>query len=131
MLSADTEFSDEMFIVTKETAEDYVKAKATMPKPPEPASVPPKPGEPAKPAEQPVAKPEQLTIPGMEWTGEIPPQKWMNFYTKVLSKFAAARGLKLELKVEVKPEGGISKQKLEETKAALRELGLNDDIEPK
>ena len=25
-------------------------------------------------------------------------------------------------------EGGISKQKLEETKAALRELGLSDEI---
>jgi hypothetical protein len=52
----------------------------------------------------------------------------MNFYTKVLSKFATTRGLKLKLSVEVAPEGGISKQKLEETKAALRELGLSDDL---
>ena len=65
---------------------------------------------------------------GFVWTGEIPPQKWMNFYTKVLSKFAAGQGLKLKLNVEVKPEGGISKQRLEETKAALRELGLDDDL---
>ncbi|MBI2926623.1 MAG: ATP-binding protein [Verrucomicrobia bacterium] len=65
---------------------------------------------------------------GFAWTGEIPPQKWMNFYTKVLSKFASARGLKLTLKVEVTPEGGLSKQKLDETKSALRELGLNDDV---
>ena len=65
---------------------------------------------------------------GMTWTGEIPHQKWMNFYTKVLSKFASARGLKLTLKVEATQEGGVSKQKLDETKSALRELGLNDDV---
>ncbi len=64
----------------------------------------------------------------MSWTGEVPPQKWMNFYTKVLSKFAAGRGLKLKLIVEVSPEGGVSKQKIEGTKSALRELGLSDDL---
>jgi hypothetical protein len=36
--------------------------------------------------------------------------------------------LKLTVKVEVAPEGGVSKQKLDETKSALRELGLNDDV---
>jgi hypothetical protein len=65
----------------------------------------------------------------MRWTGEIPPQKWMNFYTKVLSRFASSKGLKLTISIEVSPEGGISKQKVEETKTALRELGLNDDVE--
>jgi putative DNA methylase len=40
-------------------------------------------------------------------------------------------GLKLKLTVEVAPEGGISKQKIEETKAALRELGMNDDLTSK
>jgi hypothetical protein len=30
---------------------------------------------------------------------------------------------------EVEPEGGLSTQRLEETRAALRELGLEDDIE--
>jgi hypothetical protein len=64
----------------------------------------------------------------MAWTGEVPPQKWMHFCTKVLSKFAAPRRLKLKLTVEVSPEGGLSKQKLEETKSALRELGLSDNI---
>jgi hypothetical protein len=73
-------------------------------------------------------KPEQLTFASLAWTGEVPPQKWMNFYTKVLSKFATTKGLKLKLSVEVAPESGISKQKLEETKAALRELGLCDDL---
>jgi hypothetical protein len=52
----------------------------------------------------------------------------MNFYTKVLSKFASGRGLKLTVKAEVTPDDGLSKQKVEETKSALRELGLNDDV---
>ncbi len=66
---------------------------------------------------------------GLTWMGEVPPQKWMNFYTKILSKFASAAGLKLTVKVDVTPEGGVSKQKVDETKSALRELGLNDDID--
>jgi hypothetical protein len=69
-------------------------------------------------------------MPGaLKWTGEIPAQKWMNFYTKVLSKFAAAQGLKLTLSIEVSPEGGISAQKIEETRMALQELGLSADLE--
>lgn len=64
----------------------------------------------------------------LRWTGEIPPQKWMNFYTKVLSKFVGGQGLKLTLNVEVSPEGGVSPQKVEETRVALQELGLNDDV---
>lgn len=63
------------------------------------------------------------------WTGDVPPQKWMNFYTKVLSKFAAGKGLKLTVTVEAAPEGGVTKQQAEETKTALRELGLNDDVQ--
>jgi hypothetical protein len=76
-------------------------------------------------------KPARLPVaPGLlRWTGDIPPQKWMNFYTKVLSKFASGQGLKLTLSVEVSSEGGISSQKIEETKVALQELGLNPDLE--
>jgi hypothetical protein len=62
------------------------------------------------------------------WTGEVPWQKWTNFYTKVLSKFSSGKGLKLTVKVEASPEGGVSKQKAEETKTALRELGLSEDV---
>ncbi len=52
----------------------------------------------------------------------------MNFYTRVVSKFAAEKDLKLKITIEVSPESGISMQKIEETKVALRELGLNDDL---
>ncbi|HOE12052.1 MAG TPA: DUF499 domain-containing protein [bacterium] len=66
---------------------------------------------------------------GLKWKGEVPAQKWMNFYTKVLSRFATEKGLKLTVGVEVSSEGGIAPQKIEETKTALRELGLKDDVE--
>ncbi|BAZ06901.1 AAA family ATPase [Calothrix sp. NIES-3974] len=47
-------------------------------------------------------------------------QKWMNFYTKVLSKFAAAANLKLTLEVSISVEGNISTQKIAETSFALQ-----------
>ena len=52
----------------------------------------------------------------------------MNFYTKVLSRFATGKGLRLSVTVDVSPEGGVSSQTVQETKTALRELGLNDDL---
>ena len=52
----------------------------------------------------------------------------MKFYTAVLAKFASEKGLKLKVSVEIAPEGGISKQKVEETKSAVRELNLKDDL---
>ena len=53
----------------------------------------------------------------------------MNFYTKVLSRFALGHQLKLSLHVEVANEQGISEQKIEETKGALRELGVDEKVE--
>ena len=63
------------------------------------------------------------------WSGDVPAQKWMNFYTKGLSKFAAGMGLKLTLRVEVSSDSGIPAHKVEETKVAVRGLGLPDTIE--
>jgi hypothetical protein len=64
----------------------------------------------------------------LSWTGRVPPQKWMNFYTKVLSRFANTDGLNISIRVEVVPTGGVSIQKIEETKISLRELGLDDQV---
>ena len=47
---------------------------------------------------------------------------------KVLSQYATEKDLKIPLSFEVSPVGGPSPQNVEDTKAALRELGLNDDI---
>jgi hypothetical protein len=63
----------------------------------------------------------------LTWSGEVPSQKWMNFYSKVLSRFAG-KGLRLTVNVEATSDEGLSSQKVEETKVALRELNLKDDI---
>ncbi|MEW5890309.1 MAG: DUF499 domain-containing protein [Pseudomonadota bacterium] len=138
---ADIEFSDDMFIVTAETARAYLEGQTTPP----PVGVPAEgcstgagigagggvkqsgtPIEPQPAATPPVAGPAKIA--GIRWFGEVPPQKWMNFYTKVLSRFAATPGLRLAIEVEVRPPDGLSKQALEETQNALRELGLDDPV---
>jgi hypothetical protein len=63
------------------------------------------------------------------WSGEVSPQKWMNLYTKVLTKFVKDGDIKLNVSIEASPINGVTDQHVEDTKAALRELGLNDDVE--
>lgn len=74
--------------------------------------------------------PRPMELKGLRWSGEVPTQKWMNFYTKVLAKYATTGGLKLRVTFEVSPIGGLLPQRVEETKALLLELGLDDGVEP-
>lgn len=94
-------------------------------------------GAPVTPAVSMPAAPKSPTAPApapangfarVTWQGDVPPQKWMNFYTKVLSKFATQAGLRIGLNVEIAPQGGVSPQKVDEIKVALRELGLPDNL---
>lgn len=138
----DVEISDDVFLIRKEIAEAYKAALVPPPPATAPADpiVPPATGDnatnlpeptPITPAVTPQAIPATIQpelFPHIQWSGEIPAQKWMNFYTKVVSKFAAGQGVKLKVTFEATPEGGVSKQKLEETRAALRELGLDGDV---
>ncbi|HNZ11158.1 MAG TPA: DUF499 domain-containing protein [Smithellaceae bacterium] len=134
--SKDVEISDDMFIIGKETAESYKsKMRAGAPPPPTPDIKPegkpdvPVPKEPEKIQEKPAQLPSGAPVTTkISWSGEIPPQKWMNFYTKVLSKYAVGNEMKITLTIEVKQAAGISSQKIEETKTALRELGMGDDV---
>lgn len=64
----------------------------------------------------------------LTWSGDVPPQKWMNFYTKVLTKLGVGKNLTLTVKVECSPEGGLTQNKIEEIRSALRELGLDDQV---
>ncbi len=144
LLPDEVEISDDVFLIRKETAEAYKLAQAakTAPTVPtaqddtEPASVgggtavSPTPVTP-QPTPAPGPEPELTQtelFSHIEWSGNVPAQKWMNFYTKVVSKFAAGQGVKLKVTFEASPEGGVSKQKLEETRAAIRELGLEGDV---
>lgn len=146
---ADIEFSEEMFIITRETAEKYlasITASLPVDVPAETAvgdgavefteeGTGPSLGiirdGPAVliPTQEPIQDAVQSgTVSKLAWSGEIPPGKWMNFYTRVLFKFIADGGVKLTLQMEISPEKGISGQKLEETRLALRELGFNEDV---
>ncbi|MBI4516470.1 MAG: ATP-binding protein [Deltaproteobacteria bacterium] len=77
---------------------------------------------------EPLPSPPLPETKGLSWSGDVPPQKWMNFYTKVLSRFATGKDHKLTLRVEFTAGGSVSEQQVEETKVALRELGLDDDV---
>jgi hypothetical protein len=136
MLAQDVEISDDVFIIRKETADAY-KTSAVPPVPETPGAGQTeesggKPTEaPATPSGDKIPPPHPVPadlFSRIEWTGEIPPQKWMNFYTKVVSKFAASKGVKLTVTFEAAPDTGVSKQKIDEVKAALRELGLDPEV---
>ena len=62
------------------------------------------------------------------WSGEVTPQKWMNLYTKVLTKFVKEGEINLNVSIEASPVDGVTDQHVEETKAALRELGLDENV---
>jgi Protein of unknown function (DUF499) len=132
LVALEVEISDDMFIVTKETAEAYLKklqAPASEPEPLQPSpTFPTSTTTEPTPALLPTTTPTSSTFGSLKWSGEVPHQKWMNFYTKVLSRFVTGSGLKLRVSVEVAPQGGVSKQKVDEAKSALRELGLDDDV---
>jgi hypothetical protein len=125
------ELSDDMYILQPEVAEAYLVGKSA----PSTDFVLQPPQIPTEgPSGMPKATPTSVPLPNtaganrVRWHGDVPPQKWMNFYTKVLSKFATQSGLKIGLDIEIAPEGGVSSQKLDEIKVALRELGMADDV---
>ena len=132
---SDIEISDDMFIIKKEIAETYLKPKTTPQQPPAPTDLPVH--EPVinvlpvdeKLSEEMHPSPSENKISKISWNGEIPPQKWTMFYTKVLSKFATNSKLKISINIQIENQDGISTQKIDETKISLGELGLDDDID--
>ena len=70
-------------------------------------------------------------LSGIEWSGDLPPQKWMNFYTKVLSRFTTTPGFRVNITIEVTPPDGIQASVVNDTKNALKELGLGDKVTEK
>jgi len=141
MIPQDVEISDEVYVITAETAEDYKRSLSAPSGPVSSGNLfdptgdqKPSVGSSASIAGTTRGDPENPSNPSTEkvatlrWSGEVPSQKWMNFYTKVLSRFATTKNLRLTVVVEASPDGGMSKQVLEETKTALRELGLRDDL---
>ncbi len=64
----------------------------------------------------------------LRWSGQVPPQKWMNFYMRVISKHALNPDLKLTISFEIPVSTDDAERSVAEARAALRELGLSDDV---
>ena len=80
----------------------------------------------AKEAAPPPPPPETPTR--LVWSGEVAPQKWSQLYMKVLTKLVSGGDVRLTVDIEATLKDGATDQRVEETKAALRELGLSDDV---
>jgi hypothetical protein len=131
----DVEVSEDAYIIRREQAEAYrARIKAEAEGKASPVPITPAPTAPPTNGPTPVTT-SAGSIPSLDgqddffkrltWSGDVPSAMWMNFYTKVLSKHAGDRNLKLKVSFEASPSAGISKEKIEETKSALRELGLD------
>lgn len=139
----EVEIAEDVFLLPKDRAEAYLAGKAAPP--PQPVeSVGTGPsgiigtgtgttqggttstgGPRIPPTDEPTA-PEQVR--GFSWIGEVSPNKWMNFYTKVLSRFATNKGMKIIVTVDVDNPAGIPKSTVDDTQVALRELNLGEQV---
>lgn len=137
MTTAEIEIGDGFVVLRREDAE-RIQTAIDAGKPAKPSSIPPPmppvavdpPGGRGASGSSPPGSGGQSTISGFRWSGEVPWQKWAQFYGKAFSRFSQ-RGLKIRVTVEVAPSGGVSEQEIQETRMALKDLGLPDAIEPK
>ncbi len=67
-------------------------------------------------------------VASVQWTGQVPSAKWMQFYTKVLAKHVRDQNLTLGATFTIRPEQGLSKQEVDEIRAALSELDLDNNV---
>nr|MDO8099654.1 DUF499 domain-containing protein [Candidatus Njordarchaeota archaeon] len=124
---SDVEISEDVYLIPKEVAQAIKSGSVPLPSQVPTSRVPPAAGRIEAPT---TAEAINLpTVGKLTWEGIVPPQKWMTFYTKVLSRFPLAEGLKLTVRIEVQPKEGLTKQKVNETKAALRELALPEELQ--
>lgn len=150
------EITDDMFIITQETAEAYLQSQtqsytavtSTLPAPelqirepgyqanytptttsttPTPQVTPP----PSVAEGREEGRGNAAAVRQIRWSGEIPAQKWGNFYMNVLAKFANRPEwrVRLRLHVDITSSENIAGYKVEEMKTALRDLGLPDQVE--
>lgn len=133
---SDVEISDDVFIIRKEAYESYLKSlQVANSEISEPSDISiPKIHEPAHPSSFPSKdvlseSDTDERVREVMWSGEIPPQKWMLFYNKVIARHVGSGGVKITVQVIMSPDEGIPSHRLEEFRSGLRELGLNDEFE--
>ena len=136
--AADIEISDDVFLITAERAEAYLAEQSTGSTGTQAPGVgtpglggSPSPPVPGGTVDETPVTPGAQVVSGFTWSGEVPHQKWMNFYTKVLSRFSNSGGLKIRVSVDVSPPAGVSTGNIAETRIALRELGTNEELQVK
>ena len=66
---------------------------------------------------------KKKVIKGFGWKGAVTPQKWMNFYTKVLSPLVSTPGLTLEVRFEVVAGESANEAKIESTRGGPPRIG--------
>ncbi len=136
----DVEIADDMFIITRDAAEAYLQALQaendtweTVNETGDGGPVDDMPGvesvgdDDAGGAD--VEVDVEAGVTRIRWRGVVPNQKWMTFYNKVLARFVSRQGLQLTVQADIEPEGGISDREIQETRAALHELGLDDTLD--
>ncbi len=151
--ASSVDISDEMFIISAETAKAYLERREQeetlaglgpthdpadegveggivyTPGPTSHGHIEEQPDQGADPSQHSVITTATAVARILTWTGEIPPQKWVIFYTKLLTGLVNAGDLTLRLTMETSPKDGFTAQRIETIKATLRELGLPDKIE--
>lgn len=60
----------------------------------------------------------------LRWSGVVPAQKWMNFYTKIVSKYASNPEMRLKVTFEVPLDSADVPSRERDMQAALDELAL-------
>jgi hypothetical protein len=60
------------------------------------------------------------------WEGVVPWTKYTQVASKVLTKFSSVQGFTITVRIEV-PAEGATPERIQEARAALRELGLPDN----
>ncbi len=65
----------------------------------------------------------------LKWNGTVPSQKWMNFYTKILSRFASSSDLSIEVGFEVTVDRDQADSKADDARSSLRELGIEGKVD--
>ena len=74
-------------------------------------------------------QPELVTFESTGWSGELSGQQLTAFHKDILQRFNLVKDAKIKLQLNVTPEDGITKQEVDELKAALKKLGLSDKVD--
>jgi len=117
-LPSDIEFSDTQILIQSTHTNEPIASVPSQSSPRREQSLPA--------ATAPLASHEARSL---SWQGVLPPQKWMTFYSKILSRLVATPGLQIEVRFDAPVQPAQHDSKLSEVQAGLRDLGLHDDVQ--